>query len=609
MANTELPRRERVLPWEVNRREQPINDSKTTVPASAAQFFSTAALVSMERQFRYIRTVTVLAARLAQLFVLQYPEMAFWLYQQQFWYQCQDFVMVPHPTVRRPFENHMEVYRALYDVSFRPGWPFPPIGFQKGTDNWCHSDIRSFRALQMVNSFCQILTDGPVSWKLNILRTMATFFECPCPKKYASLVVNTTTATIPDSLRACRLPTLIVFDTMLMLDNVDLNPDNITFLFTTGLNILSFRENIASDTMRRNAVSPSPSYSPGFISFSQKLEKHFLSFNANHCLLKDPFAFFRKKKRCFNSFHFFLCPKKNKNRRKARELATTIASGEHDIPAKNRKRNSRLQQQVRPRQRRRTDDAYEPPLVDPIEYSFCATNHKNLCGYSIGSRIDNNNVDHQLSGLVLNPKARKIIHPPVLTHASPNCYFAENLHKYLNEVAMPLMWVLTQEEINNPDFRPRTILDQLLINVDRRALRRNKFDFFIRRQKRIMGLIEKIKLMANGRETIIWFGSGGDGPSRQAVKTPRKRFLKEIQKHFTYVKPNGDEFYTSAKTNCCKVFNQKLYHDDGTVNNDKFVCPQCQTLWSRDISASRNQLEIAISEHYYNERPEALETT
>ncbi|KAL0214775.1 hypothetical protein P9112_006959 [Eukaryota sp. TZLM1-RC] len=420
---------------------------------------------------------------------------------------------------------------------------------------------------------------------------MATFFECPCPKKYASLVVNTT---IPDSLRAwydeahheyiMDLFTQQVadphrFDAMLMLDNVDLNPDNITFLFAAGLNIVSFLENIASDTMRRNAVSPSPSYSPGFISFSQKLEKHILSFNANHCLLKDP-----------------------------QRVGKHHSQWELDIPAKSRKRNSRLQQQVRPRQRRRTDDAYEPPPIDPCKYSFCAIdpNHKNLFGYSSGSRIDNNNVDHQLSGLVLNPKARKIIHPPVLTHASPNCYFAKNLHKYLNEIAMPLMWVPTQEEISNPDFRTRTILDQLLINGDHRALRRKKFDFFIRRQKRIMGFIEKIKLMANGRETIIWFGNGGDEPSRQAVKTPRKRFLKKIQKHFKYVKPNGDEFYTSAKTNCCKVFNQKLYHDDGRVNNDKFVCPQCQTLWSRDISASRNQLGIAISEHYYNERPEAF---
>ncbi|KAL0208619.1 hypothetical protein P9112_011206 [Eukaryota sp. TZLM1-RC] len=170
------------------------------------------------------------------------------------------------------------------------------------------------------------------------------------------------------------------FDAMLMLENVDFNPNNITFLFTAGLNILSFLENNAPDTMRRNAVSPSPSYSPGFISFNQKLEKHFLSFTANHCLLKDPFAFFRNKKYLTYTissdavsirFTFFAF-KKNKNRRTARELATTIASGKDDIPAKSRKRNSRVQQQVRPRQRRRTDDAYEPPPVDPIEYSFCA---------------------------------------------------------------------------------------------------------------------------------------------------------------------------------------------------------------------------------------------
>ncbi|KAL0208570.1 hypothetical protein P9112_011157 [Eukaryota sp. TZLM1-RC] len=386
MVNPELPRRGRVLPWEVNRREQPINDSKTTVPASAAQFFSTAALISMEKQFRYIRTVTVLAVRLAQLFVLQYPEMAFWLYQQQFWYQCQDFVMIFHPTVRRPFENHMGVYCALYDVSFRPGRTFPPIGFQKGTDKWCRSDIRSFRALQMANSFCQILTDGPVSWKLNFFRTMATFFECSCPKKYASLVVNTTAATISDSLRAWYNEGHHKYIMYLFTQQVADPHHNITFLFAAGLNVLSFLENIASDTMRRNAVSPSPSYSPDFISFSQKLEKHFLSFNANHCLLKDPFAFFRKKKYLTYtissdavSIRFtFFAPKKIRIAGEPENWQP--ASGELDIPAKSRKRNSRLQQQVHPRQRRRTDDGYEPPPVDPIDYSYCAidTNHKNL---------------------------------------------------------------------------------------------------------------------------------------------------------------------------------------------------------------------------------------
>ncbi|KAL0219752.1 hypothetical protein P9112_005405 [Eukaryota sp. TZLM1-RC] len=292
MANPELPRRGRVLPWEVNRREQPKNDSKTTVPASAAQFFSNAALVSMERQFRYIRTVTVLAARSAQLFVIQYPKMVSWFYEQQFWYQCQDFVMVTHPTVRRPFENHMEVYRALYNVFFRSDWPFPPIGFQKGTDNWFHSDSTNLRALQMANSFCQILIDGSVFWKLNFFRTMATFFECPCPMKNASLVVNTTAVTIPDSLRAWYdeghheyimdlFSQQVVdphrFDTMLMLDNIDFNPDNTTYIFTAGLNSLPFLENNAYDTMRRNAVCPFPNYFPWFIFSSKKNWKSILS--------------------------------------------------------------------------------------------------------------------------------------------------------------------------------------------------------------------------------------------------------------------------------------------------------------------------------------------
>ncbi|KAL0205449.1 hypothetical protein P9112_000756 [Eukaryota sp. TZLM1-RC] len=218
---------------------------------------------------------------------------------------------------------------------------------------------------------------------------------------------------------------------MLMLDNVDFNPDNTFFIFSAGLNNLSFFENIVSDAMRRNAVCSSPSYSPGFISFSHKLEKHLLSFDANHCLLKDPFAFFRKKKFLTYtisseavSIHctFFIAPKKPKKRRVAREFATDRASGGDDMRAKTRKRKSRLQQQVHPRQRGRIDDAYEPLPINPIEYSICTIdpNHKDLCGYSIGSRIDNSIEDHQLSGLVLNPKATKIIQPPVLYHASPN---------------------------------------------------------------------------------------------------------------------------------------------------------------------------------------------
>ncbi|KAL0218831.1 hypothetical protein P9112_004484 [Eukaryota sp. TZLM1-RC] len=137
----------------------------------------------------------------------------------------------------------------------------------------------------------------------------------------------------------------------------------------------------------------------------------------------------------------------------------------------------------------------------------------------------------------------------------------------------------------------------------RKKLRRNKFDFFIRRQKRLTSFINKIKHLSEGRSTIVWFGNGGGGPSRQSVKSPRKRFLKQIKKHFESLKV-GDEFMASAKVNCCKVFHRKTYHDDGRVNNAKFDCPRCQTNWSRDISASRNQLEIAISEYFTGTRPE-----
>ncbi|KAL0208852.1 hypothetical protein P9112_011439 [Eukaryota sp. TZLM1-RC] len=173
------------------------------------------------------------------------------------------------------------------------------------------------------------------------------------------------------------------FQALLKEVDIQLNAESMTFIFSAGLRILSFLENMASETMKKHALALTASYSPAFISFSQQLDKHFLLSTA---------------------------PKRTKTRRSAREFETVRASGQHDMPAKSRKRNSRVQQQVRRRQRRSTEDAYEPPPVDPIEYSFCAIDpgHKNLCGYSIGSRINDNNVNHRFSGLVLNPKAKNI---------------------------------------------------------------------------------------------------------------------------------------------------------------------------------------------------------
>ncbi|KAL0223931.1 hypothetical protein P9112_003321 [Eukaryota sp. TZLM1-RC] len=154
----------------------------------------------------------------------------------------------------------------------------------------------------------------------------------------------------------------------------------------------------------------------------------------------------------------------------------------------------------------------------------------------------------------------------------------------------------------------RSLLKQQLYLSARKALRRNTFDFFIRKQKRFSSIINKVKKFANGREVKVWFGNGGGGTSRQKVKTPRKAFLKLLQCSFANVKI-GDEYMTSAKVNCCKMLHQKIYREvDGEfkVHNAHFSCLECNQVWSRDISASQNQLEIAISEYYYGTRPEAF---
>ncbi|KAL0218986.1 hypothetical protein P9112_004639 [Eukaryota sp. TZLM1-RC] len=214
---------------------------------------------------------------------------------------------------------------------------------------------------------------------------MTVFFDCPAPKRCAAAVLKDSAvseqllgwyeqhqAHITDLFNQ-QVGDPAGFQALLEETDIQLNAESMTFIFSAGILILSFLENMAGVTMKRHDL-----------------------------------AFIRK---LLTRVTFSTAPKRTKNRRSAREFETARASGQHDMSAKSRKRNCRVQQQVRPRQRRRTDDAYEPLPVDPIEYSFCAIdpNHKNLCKYSIGSNIDNNNVDHQLSGLALNSKAKKII--------------------------------------------------------------------------------------------------------------------------------------------------------------------------------------------------------
>ncbi|KAL0209821.1 hypothetical protein P9112_009905 [Eukaryota sp. TZLM1-RC] len=140
------------------------------------------------------------------------------------------------------------------------------------------------------------------------------------------------------------------------------------------------------ETLKRDALAPSASYSPGFISFTQQLEKHFLRLNPNRQLLRNPFKHFNKRTLPLFTLAsdglslrltFSTASEKTMNRRSAREFETAIASGQNDIPTKSRKRNSRVQQQVRPRQRQRTDELTTPmSLLQLIQFELVILNLK-----------------------------------------------------------------------------------------------------------------------------------------------------------------------------------------------------------------------------------------
>ncbi|KAL0224096.1 hypothetical protein P9112_003486 [Eukaryota sp. TZLM1-RC] len=239
------------------------------------------------------------------------------------------------------------------------------------------------------------------------------------------------------------------------------------------------------------------------------------------------------------------------------------ASGNYDIHNSESKRKSNVHRTANPQKGSRLPVEQQPNYRDPDENLFFVAinpNHSNLCGWTAGS-FRNSAPVFERSGLLLNPKERRLNHPPPLTQATPNTYSAQSFQEYLIEISLP--YVSESEE--EPEYA--SIMSGNLQRGARKKLRRNKFDFFIRRQKRITSFINKIKRLSEGRNTIVWFGNGGGGPSRQSVKSPRKRFLKQIKKHFESVKV-GDEFMTSAKVNCCKVFHRKIYHDDGQNHSE-----------------------------------------
>ncbi|KAL0223675.1 hypothetical protein P9112_003065 [Eukaryota sp. TZLM1-RC] len=574
----------------------------------------------MERQFQVLASIGAHATHLVRLFVLQYPEHSVWLTQSQFWSLCFDFVCQSEPKQRRPFENHPLVYQALQHL-VQYFWPWRPLNETTSTDGgrfWCLSTLLGSRAIQLREAFCQLLADGLVVWKRNIFKNCAQFLNCPWPKKYADCVLQ---GIQPDEsilqwYQEIHQHILVhwlnmtanayigggqnLFENSIRNERFPINMESAATIVQPGLNILSFLEDNCPDVMKRHSLST--------VHLTKEAEAYFTKLNANKELLNNPYRFFNKSKfinyTIFSNgdslrFTFTQKERKTYNRPNKAEFEPRRASGNYDFHNSERKRKSNFHRTANPERRPRLPVEQQPNYRDPDENLFFVAidpNQSNLCGWTAGS-FRNSATVFERSGLLLNPKERRLNHPPPLTQATPNTYSAQSFQEYLIEISLP--YVPESEE--EPEYA--SIMSGNLQRGARKKLRRNKFDFFIRRQKRLTSFINKIKRLSEGRNTIVWFGNGGGGPSRQSVKSPRKRFLKQIKKHFGSVKV-GDEFMTSAKVNCCKVFHRKIYHDDGRVNNAKFDCPRCQTNWSRDISASRNQLEIAISEYFTGTRPE-----
>ncbi|KAL0222989.1 hypothetical protein P9112_002379 [Eukaryota sp. TZLM1-RC] len=78
------------------------------------------------------------------------------------------------------------------------------------------------------------------------------------------------------------------------------------------------------------------------------------------------------------------------------------------------------------------------PIIEILMKIFVSIdpNHTNLCGWTAGS-FRNYALVFEGSGLLLNPKERKLNHPPSLTQATPNTYSAQNFQEYLIETSLP----------------------------------------------------------------------------------------------------------------------------------------------------------------------------
>ncbi|KAL0219031.1 hypothetical protein P9112_004684 [Eukaryota sp. TZLM1-RC] len=189
-------------------------------------------------------------------------------------------------------------------------------------------------------------------------------------------------------------------------------------------------------------------------------------------------------------------PKAARVRLSGEALADKRSRGELDYYETTRNRKHTLRAKVerpRPRQKPKATEWQAPD--DEMEKVFWAIdpNHSNLCGSSTGTRSG-----PTVSNIFLTPKQRKTNHSASLTHSSIDVYEVQKLNHYLLEIST----IGDYKDYEGTNER-RSLLKQQLYLSARKALGRNTFDFFIRKQKRVSSIISKVKKFANGREVKV----------------------------------------------------------------------------------------------------------
>ncbi|KAL0217473.1 hypothetical protein RCL1_008054 [Eukaryota sp. TZLM3-RCL] len=87
-------------------------------------------------------------------------------------------------------------------------------------------------------------------------------------------------------------------------------------------------------------------------------------------------------------------------------------------------------------------------------------------------------------------------------------------------------------------------LNHQLSQSSKISIRRYKFDFFIRRQRRYQELVNELitkRRELNCEGVLVWYGRGTDIASRLTVKAGTKAFLKFLQSRLIFYNSHSDE--------------------------------------------------------------------